>query len=261
MSLYAYIKIPGIGGSESVDEVYGKDWIPITSMDFANTARDEDEEFTKAREASKSSLRQSQLNHLKSWYEKEKARGRLGDVTFEEFASSVNSDFSEILKTKDKQQEKSSATTSEPKKSSALEAAVRQVSRKEAGGTLTIDKIIDATSPKIQRLCLDCVNYDTDKYIEGTIELHICRHIPGVESSDVVDREIYLAYILDNCLIESVDIDASESNKLNEKIKITFEIIYSYILSPDGKLEGKGWNFVDEDKAGNIPPAPKVPGS
>lgn len=129
-----------------------------------------------------------------------------------------------------------------------MPAFPRREPRVMSGGELTVDKMIDATSPKLQLKCLECQQYASDKYIEGPVELHICRQTVS-DKGDTASREIYMGYILENCLITSVEISASESDKLNESITLSFEKIHSCIRLDGMTWDSKGWDFITERPA------------
>jgi len=221
MPLYAYIKIPGISGSESQDADYGADWIPISRMEFSNRTSGEDTEFDDLLKKTKDLKKED----WEKWF---------NDM------SSLNR---KTLKHKE---------PLKPDPGLDVHPQVEKetgLARHESGGRLTISKSLDSTSPKLQLLCLQCVNYASNKYIDGKIELHICRHIPAGKAGNAgkEDRELYMAYILENCLIKSLRFDASDSSKINETITFTFEIIHSCVKSDDNSaLEGKGWDFTKE---------------
>ena len=222
MPLYAYIKIHGISGSESLDEHYKTEWIPISSINLSNSGKDDTGEDSKDKKDKK--------NDPKT------------------------------------QQAPSAADKNKPSTTAAT-TGTQWRKPAEAHGTLTVNKAIDATSPKLQKLCLDCRNLDPDKYLEDKIQIHVCRHVPNEgEGDNATVIQIYQAYILENCLITNMKISGSESQKLSEEITITYETIYTFVRNVDSKDSkdgwlSMGWSYVDEKKTAKIPDPPEVPGT
>ena len=241
MPLYAYLNIPGIAGAETQDEVYGKgnkEWITLSSMDFRSSTQSEDENFMRVHEAAQARREKGHNQRLLAWAEKH--GHKLTDEARKSLLGSAKKESLQLPK---------------PASSHSNVQDLRDKrARKDAGGTLVVTKYLDATSPKLQRKCLECANYDSDQYIEGKIQLHICRHalIKG-DSSSKASREIYMAYILENCLITSLKFDGTESGKLTETITFTFEIIHSCIYV-NNEWDIKSWNFVTEKEAAPFTP-------
>ena len=130
--------------------------------------------------------------------------------------------------------------------------------RDESIGTITLTKFLDSTTTKLHQLCLECVNYDPDQYIDGRVEVHICRSVEGTDDKiNQAGSQIYMAYMLENCLLTSIKFDASDSTSLTEELTISFETILVYMIH-EGKWETKGWDFVDgeEISAGGDVPEP-----
>ncbi|MDF9826552.1 type VI protein secretion system component Hcp [Ereboglobus sp. PH5-5] len=214
MPIYAYIKIPGIQNSESTDEKYGKEWIPIRSFKFKTEASVEDETTnrqsgeddapseTGAGVPRQTSDSKKRFNHIKNRLERW-ARGERSPAMRESAA--------------------------------------------EADGEITVDKWLDATSPKLHNLCQECSKFATDQYIKGMVEVHICRQIQS-EEGDKASREAYLGYVLENCRISSLSVTASTSSNMVETFTIKFEMVTSCIRQPKQNLwQNLKWNFLSED--------------
>nr|WP_161554904.1 type VI secretion system tube protein Hcp [Ereboglobus luteus] len=117
----------------------------------------------------------------------------------------------------------------------------------DASGEITISKQLDATSPKLHQICMECRNFASDKYIEGKVEVHICRQIPGADGGSAV-REVYMGYILRKCLMTGISITANESDYMEESITLTFERVTSCVRRPkQAALNNVGWDYVAED--------------
>jgi len=240
MPLYAYLKIPGIENSESRDELYGSKWIPIQSIEGLShqTADLNDTVLEKFVHLRKDTSKNS-VERLKEIRKLRDDHGKLLD--YEKPGDDAKTD-----------------TGKSARKGESNE-------RLETIGTLKIIKHLDATSPPLQKLCLECFDYDPDQYIasedgDGRIELHICRQIPDETDPSVTSNVIYMAYMMEKCLITGINFDASEQSKITETITISFEIIYSYMYwEEDRKWETKGWDFVEgkEISAGGYEPKPK----
>lgn len=265
--LYAFIKIPGVENSESGDAYYGAAWIPLTEMELASQATDSDAAFD---EAKKQRGRIKKKERLARKIEQAKAK-----------LTALKQEFVVIHEKKSKSKDKETDESALWKTEQAIDdlndefdiLGLRglfgepdpviidaKILKKEddpepSGGTLTIHKTIDSTSPKLQELCLECSNYSSDKYLDSSgdapVELHICRQIPG-EGAEAT-YEAYIAYIFKSCLITEIRVTASESSKLDEQLTLSFEKIYSCVHS-DGKWITKGWDFIEEQPDDNATP-------
>lgn len=247
MPLYAYIKIPEIANSESLDAAYGKEWIPILSMGFSgkdsSAAKSKDSKGKK-----KDSAAKPNADHKHTSDPKHKGGPKHNIAPVQKTAKGaphVLSKKPEAPKpSKDKDDSKSDSEDTDG------------LDRDEGLGELTITKTLDATSPKLQELCLKCIKkLKSDEYlVKGQIVLHICRPISeggddeGEENYGDSNIEVYLAYILDKCNLKSVKLDASESNKFTETVEIYFERIDSFVKD-GGEWSHLCWDFADGKEA------------
>lgn len=271
MPLYAYIKIPGVGNSESSDSEYGADWIPILATDLEHDANEEDIDYT-IKSNITSSVRDKRRSMKKSFRriyrtltpdEEKRAtelmRARATAAVHAELKPEPEPDDYGLSGLFGEAPPPAPATPPDappPKMRSGDpfgddtcdEAEDSRKSR--SGGSITITKILDSTTPQLHKLCLECLQYETSKYIgsesDGTkVEIHICRHVLDEYTSTSI-TEIYMGYVLENCLITSVKIDASETAKIRESVTITFEKITTSIRGTNKTWVSKGWDFVDE---------------
>lgn len=265
MPLYAYIKIPNIGGSESTDEAYDSDWIPLSKIELSNANQTEDKGFTATLKKVKDRRSKRWATRLHEWAERNKKKIRqdsqsehLGVIDLEEgeLLDFFREEVDEIASSTDIQKK---TATKEPAPEEYTEEQIEQqagLARRDSGGDLTITKPLDPTSTKLQLLCLQCAHYNSDQYIDGPVELHICRHIITDPKKNISSSELYMAYIMENCLITSFRFDASDYGKLYETITISFEKIHASIKpDPDAAMDTKGWDFTKEDPASS----PRVP--
>jgi type VI protein secretion system component Hcp len=213
MPLYAYIKIPGVENSESKDASYGNAWIPLISIEFAGTSSG----TNKTRPGQNAEDGYGLVELFKEPKQRRQNKNVYGLV--ELFSEPENS---------------------EPEKK---EPKIKKTDNLSSGG-ITITKMMDSTTPKLHLKCLQCSRYKSDQYIEGKVELHICRQIPG-EGDGPATNEVYMAYIMEKCLITRVKVEASESLKLNETVHISFEKISSCIKT-GSTWDSKAWDFIDE---------------
>jgi type VI protein secretion system component Hcp len=254
MPLYAYIKIPGIQNSESTDETYGKAWIPIRKFDLKGGSNEG-----------------MNATHAKTWAE---AFSRQRAERREELETFNVTGFGELFDPEAESEEVESEVTRRAKireeRAARRKAATKEMDlnldelfeekedREKSEGEISFEKMIDSASPKLQLLCLTCGLYDSTKYIKGKVEVHICRQIPGggggPDDKEVSKNEVYMAYVLEDCLITSVAVDASESSKLQETVTISYEKISSCIKTDKGTWDSKGWDFIEEKEVGPATP-------
>lgn len=256
MPLYAYIKIPGITNSESTDETYGKEWIPLTSIDFRGTAESSDEDLGKAKESRDNRRR---LERLMQGMESARSKGsKIPDFVFSEIKKLQTCLMQSILESKGyKKQKEQTAGSGDDGDDFNISDMDDLHDMRESGSSLTIRKMLDATSPALHLKCLECGQYESNEYIKDKIEIHICHVVPGAcgTGKGGSDREAYMAFVLENCLITQVSVDASENSKLEEVIKISFEKIHYGIKPASKNWDIKGWDFLDEKEVSETKPA------
>lgn len=272
MPLYAYIKIPGIANSESTDSDYGTDWIPLTSIDLSNSADGGDDEFDRIRKDRKQQLKRAQNRKLAleakakgidpsevfSRLRGKSAPGTLGkNDTDTEPDYNLGQFFENVEKMADPigdfLAEKAPNLSAGDAYGDDTMFGSRRSRDSKSGGTMTITKMLDSTSPELHKKCLQCLQYESNKYIEEPIEIHICRPLATPQGG--TGSTVYMAYILEKSLITEIRFNASESTKLSETVTISFEVIHSCIRD-NMRWDSKGWDFVNEKPAAKTNPTP-----
>ncbi|MDR2674919.1 MAG: type VI secretion system tube protein Hcp [Opitutaceae bacterium] len=282
MPLYAYIKIPGIENSESTDAAYGKAWIPIRKFDLKGGTNEgmktrvtAMQTISRQRKERREQLREIGMVDIGGLFDSEEARR--AEIR-EERAARRNQlqeigmvDIGGLFDSEEERRAKIRKERAARRKEAAdfenmdfrlnelfdvkeEDGPSEEEDRQSSEGRVTVEKMIDSASPKLQLMCLECGLYDSSKYITGKVEVHICRQIPG-DGDGPARNEVYMAYVLENCLITSVAVDASESSKLQETVAISYEKISACIKTDKGTWDSKGWDFIEEKEVGPAPPS------
>lgn len=243
MPLYAYINIPGFSDSESSDDKYGASWIPINTLSLGGRTLQEDQTLAdtqkKQEEAAADARKANREKTLDSRQKK---------YTGEQMKTARAA----LAKQREKEAAGKEYTKDPDDDIFGSDILTHMLADKHSGGKITIEKMLDSNSPKLHQLCLECQQYESEEYIEGQLEIHICRHIPGQSGAESA-RETYMAYILKNCLLTELSFDASD-NKITETLTITFEEIHSCVKNTAGTWDTGSWNFTDEDTTQSINP-------
>jgi type VI protein secretion system component Hcp len=215
MPFYAYIKIPGVENTESTDLYYGKDWVPIRSYDLSN---EENEGITaKSRSAPDDGARKGN----------KKTRSQVRDMIWRhenaehelQFVAGGSEMFGDLF---------SNAWQE------ALDVAQAEESEIAGTSTVTITKLMDTVTPKLHQFCMECAHgEDRGAFLKGNVELHICRE---VEKNGEPEPQLFMAYLLENCGIASMNINASDNANLSETVKISFQKI-----TTSTNFDGTGW--------------------
>ncbi|MDR0353357.1 MAG: type VI secretion system tube protein Hcp [Opitutaceae bacterium] len=206
MPFYAYIKIPGVGQTESSDDCYGNGWIPIEKFDLGGEQGD-DYDGTEDDTGKKTDS---------------------ADFTNNESGDGFSSEAEDDVEEQQKLEKKISAEAS-----------------------MSIDKMLDVSSPVLHRLCLEHLREES-ALLNGAVELHICR-VGGDKSPELI-----MAYRLENCAISLVEVHASE-NGLTEMVKLKFQKITCATNFEQKEWMSSGWDMVRGEKlsAGWKPAKPK----
>jgi type VI protein secretion system component Hcp len=223
MPFYAYIKIPGVEKTESRDLYYGNGWIPLESYELSG---DPNKSITAKprRGENKDQKNKKTQNQMLSMMKRRK------EVEYELslLADGTGGVFGEL-------------------ESNAWQDALDEVLAEEAEiagkSTITIDKLMDASSPKLHQFCLEYLRGgDHGTFLKGKVELHICRVVEKGNGEQT--PELFMAYLLENCGISSVNIDASESSSLTETVEIDFQQITTATNFDGTGWISKGWDMV-----------------
>ncbi|OAM90619.1 type VI secretion system tube protein Hcp [Termitidicoccus mucosus] len=222
MPFYAYIKIPGVGNTESTDLYYGKDWIPVRSYDLDSGGNNEGISQKKPKNLGSESDKMAwgHLSALRRRHDDEINDGGVNNLFGDDDSTAWIADLQQ------------------------MEGRMTELAE---GGGMTITKLMDTVTPKLHQFCMECAHGgDRGAFLKGNVELHICRE---VEKDGKPEPQLFMAYLLENCGIASVNINASDSANLSETVAISFQKITTATNFDGADWFCKSWDMVRGEEA------------
>ena len=221
MPFYAYIKIPEVGNTESTDLYYGKDWIPVLSYNLDSGESNEGISPKKPKDSDSKSDKMAwgHLSALRKRHDDEINDGGVSDLFGDDDSTAWSDD---LRKMEDR------------------------MTKLAEGCDMKITKLMDTVTPKLHQFYMECAHgKDSDAFLKGNVELHICRE---AEKDGEPETQLFMAYLLENCSITSVHIEVSDTN-LSETVAISFQKITTATNFDGADWFCKSWDMVRGEEA------------
>ncbi|MDR1011919.1 MAG: type VI secretion system tube protein Hcp [Opitutaceae bacterium] len=270
MPIYAYIKIPGVLTTESTDLYYGSQWIPIGSYGFATGG---DNMAISLKSKKKDDEQKVSKNDVENWRsgELKKVMELIKSLEPKHQRSNGGKENEDNVDNVDNVDDEDNilfdTSTSDGGHLKAMKGRrdllqqAGAVDKALVSGThMEIKKQLDAVSPKLHQFCLE-YTHGPKKGVafKNKVELHVCRM---VEKNNGQQPELFMAYLLENCGISDVAIDASDSSNLTETVEIAFQQITTATNFDGSGWLCKSWDMVrGEEKPSSWKPALPPPRS